>query len=102
MQLFQLRSIEQNELAIVADSQNKAILIFTVVTIIFLPLSFCSSYFGMNLSGIQSTPKTEGYFWAVCGTTGLVIIIIIGFYAFQHRLAYFINKRRPVFSKALY
>lgn len=39
-QLFQLRTIEQNELAIIADSNNKAILVFTVVTIIFLPLSF--------------------------------------------------------------
>ncbi|KAL8866196.1 MAG: hypothetical protein Q9174_006444, partial [Haloplaca sp. 1 TL-2023] len=38
--LFQLRSIEQNELAIVSDSQNKAVLIFTGVTIVFLPLSF--------------------------------------------------------------
>lgn len=39
-QLFQLRTIEQNELAIIAESNNKAILVFTVVTIIFLPLSF--------------------------------------------------------------
>ena len=40
IQLFQLRTIEQNELAIIAESNNKAILVFTVVTIIFLPLSF--------------------------------------------------------------
>ena len=101
-QLFQLRSIEQNELAIVADSQNKAILIFTVVTIIFLPLSFCASYFGMNLKGVVDAERTERYFWSVCGSTGLVIVIVIAFYAFQHKLAYFLNQRRPAMSRALY
>ena len=40
VQLFQLRTMEQNELAMIAESNNKAILVFTVVTIIFLPLSF--------------------------------------------------------------
>src|SRR6266516_2224505 len=57
IQLFQLRSIEQNELAIIADSQNKAILIFTGVTVIFLPLSFCASYFGMNLKGVVDVER---------------------------------------------
>lgn len=84
--LFQLRSIEQNELAIVADSQNKAILVFTGVTIIFLPLSFFTSYFGMNLQGIVDTQKSERYFWKLCGSLGFVLFIGIAFYAFKHRL----------------
>lgn len=37
--LFQIQTIEQNELAIITESNNKAILVFTVVTVIFLPLS---------------------------------------------------------------
>ena len=32
--------MEQNEPAVIAESNNKAILVFTIVTIIFLPLSF--------------------------------------------------------------
>ncbi|KAH0565257.1 hypothetical protein GP486_001354 [Trichoglossum hirsutum] len=83
--LFQLRSIEQNELAIVADSQNKAILVFTGVTIIFLPLSFFTSYFGMNLKGISSTNKDEIYFWKVCGSVGFLIILFITLYAFRSK-----------------
>ncbi|KAI4163034.1 MAG: hypothetical protein LQ342_003352 [Letrouitia transgressa] len=63
--LFQLRTIEQNELAILAESNNKAILVFTMVTIIFLPLSFFTSYFGMNLKGFASTTRTESYFWSM-------------------------------------
>ncbi|KAL8945436.1 MAG: hypothetical protein Q9211_000039 [Gyalolechia sp. 1 TL-2023] len=84
--LFQLRSIEQNELAIVSDSQNKAILIFTGVTIVFLPLSFFTSYYGMNLSTIVDTPRTEGYFWKVCGSIALFIVVVVSFASFRHHL----------------
>jgi Mg2+ and Co2+ transporter CorA len=86
MQLFQLRSIEQNELAIVADIQNKAILVFTGVTIVFLPLSFFTSYYGMNLKGIIDTTKTVSYFWRVCGSVAFVIIVLAILGAFRHRL----------------
>ena len=52
IQLFQLRTMEQNELAIIAESNNKAIVVFTVVTIIFLPLSFftVSDHYGLHPS----------------------------------------------------
>lgn len=36
----------QVALARKAERQNKAILIFTIVTVVFLPLSFFTSYFG--------------------------------------------------------
>ena len=84
--LFQLRSIEQNELAIVSDSQNKAILVFTGVTIVFLPLSFFTSYYGMNLSGIVNTAKNETWFWKVCGSAALAIVLIVTLGAFRHNL----------------
>ncbi|GAB1313473.1 hypothetical protein MFIFM68171_03683 [Madurella fahalii] len=84
--LFQLRSIEQNELAIVADTQNKAIFVFTAITIVFLPLSFFTSYFGMNLDSVAETKLTEAYFWEVCGTVSIVLILIVSLYAFRHRL----------------
>ena len=94
-QLFQLRSIEQNELAIVADSQNKAIVLFTGVTIVFLPLSFFTSYYGMNLNGIATTDKDETWFWEVCGTVALVIVCIVSLYAFRHSvLARLVNRRQ--------
>ena len=84
--LFQLRSIEQNELAIVSESQNKAIMVFTVVTVIFLPLSFFTSYYGMNLGDIVSTTKTQKYFWKVCGSATLAIVFFTALGAFRHQL----------------
>ena len=85
-QFFQLRTIEQNELAIMAESNNKAILVFTIVTIIFLPLSFFTSYFGMNLKGIADTDKTERYFWTVCGTATVCIVSLTVLFGFKNRL----------------
>lgn len=94
--LFQLRSIEQNELAIVSDSQNKAVLIFTGVTIVFLPLSFFTSYYGMNLSTIVDTPRTEAYFWRVCGSAALFIVLVVTSGASRHWLKQIWKSRRSV------
>lgn len=85
-QLFQLRSIEQNELAIIADTQHKAIFVFTAVTIIFLPLSFFTSYFGMNLQGVVNTDKTESYFWKVGGSVSFCLVLTTCFWAFRYRI----------------
>lgn len=85
-QLFQLRTIEQNELAIIAESNNKAILVFTVVTIIFLPLSFFTSYFGMNFQGDYNLLSGQGYFWGVCGSITLIIVVFTLVYGFKDRL----------------
>lgn len=92
-QLFQLRSIEQNELAIVSDSQNKAVLVFTIVTVIFLPLSFFTSYYGMNLTGIIDTAKTERYFWKLCGSVTFLVVSCTALGAFRHKLKTMLRRR---------
>ncbi|SPO06039.1 uncharacterized protein DNG_08728 [Cephalotrichum gorgonifer] len=84
--LFQLKSIEQNELAIVAESQNKAILVFTAVTVIFLPLSFFTSYFGMNLADMEDPSKNESWFWRVCGVVGVLLVVLTSSWAFRQEL----------------
>lgn len=56
------------------EDHGKAILVFTVVTIVFLPLNFVSSFFGMNFVGIRNTDQTQWLFWpvALCVTAGVV------------------------------
>jgi Mg2+ and Co2+ transporter CorA len=74
MKLFQLSNIEtaslQSEIALKMaketevqvklaernEFQNRSILIFTVITVIFLPLSFFTSYFGTTLHFLSSYP----------------------------------------------
>ncbi|KAN0076587.1 hypothetical protein V8E54_006729 [Elaphomyces granulatus] len=92
--LIHIRTIEQNELSIIRDNQERAFRLFTAVTVVFLPLSFCASYFGMQLQGIVGTPRSEVYFWYVCGTTTLAIIVVFTLYTFREDCLKYLLKRR--------
>ncbi|KAK5107724.1 hypothetical protein LTR62_000746 [Meristemomyces frigidus] len=56
------------------EDHGKAILVFTIVTIIFLPLNFVSSFFGMNVYDIRTLAATQSLFWmvAICVTVGVL------------------------------
>lgn len=77
-----------------ADSHNKAIFIFTGVTIVFLPLSFFASYFDMNLDG-NNALRSEMYFWQVCGPTAFAIIGLCLLLAFKKQIWVWFTRRRP-------
>jgi len=69
------------------DDQDRAILVFTVVTIIFLPLSFLTSYFSMNVdivsggwNGVQRT------FWSISVAMTFVLGIVCGVMAYWETL----------------
>ena len=99
-QIFQLASIEQNELSLKADKNNRAILVFTIVTIIFLPLSFFTSYFGMNIQGIANSHKSQRDFWVICGTSTALIVGLTVLYGFKESVQtrFFSNRKK---AKAL-
>ncbi|KAK3311667.1 uncharacterized protein B0T15DRAFT_508207 [Chaetomium strumarium] len=70
------------------SQQGRVIMLFTIVTIIFLPLSFFTSYFGQNASEITGDEKnpTSKDLWQVGAPISIVIIIS------ALLVAYFINK----------
>ncbi|CAN9168945.1 unnamed protein product [Alternaria sp. RS040] len=50
-----------------ASTQGRAVMLFTIITVIFLPLSFFTSYFGQNvkeLTGDENNPSTW-HLWRV-------------------------------------
>ncbi|EAW07142.1 uncharacterized protein ACLA_018460 [Aspergillus clavatus NRRL 1] len=62
------------------DNNSKAILVFTIVTLIFLPMSFITSYFGMNTVDIRDMDLGQSVFWAVAApfttlTVGVCMLI---------------------------
>ena len=69
-------------------------MVFTFVTIIFLPLSFFTSYFGMNLKGVIDTDRTERYFWAVSGSVTVCVVSLTILFGFRHRLVTWIWEDR--------
>ena len=54
------QSLEINE-----EDHGKAIMVFTLVTIIFLPLLFVTSFLGMNTSDIRDMSSGQGLFWMI-------------------------------------
>lgn len=54
------QSLEINE-----EDHGKAIMVFTIVTIVFLPLSFVTSYLGMNTSDIREMDNKQSLFWMI-------------------------------------
>jgi len=50
------------------EDHGKAVLVFTIVTIIFLPLSFVASYLGMNTNDIRNLRQDQSLFWIIAGS----------------------------------
>lgn len=64
------------------EDHGKAILVFTIITIIFLPLSFISSFFGMNFVDIRDMERTQGLFWIIAGSLTVATVAFAIFLAF--------------------
>ncbi|KAF2188683.1 hypothetical protein K469DRAFT_703281 [Zopfia rhizophila CBS 207.26] len=68
---WNLRAIESNK-----DRQESAILAFTIVTIVFLPLSFVASIFGMNTKDIRGMSQSQWIYWAAAIPLTLLVVIL--------------------------
>lgn len=58
------------------DDDNKTVLIFTVVTITFLPASFVTGFFGMNVHRISDTTYTVKHFWIIAAPLTFAVVMI--------------------------
>ena len=77
------RFLAAQSISLKAESNNKAIIVFTVVTIIFLPLSFVTSYLGMNTSDLRNMQSTQTLFWAIGAPVAFVVLsaaVVAAFY----------------------
>ncbi|KAL4884630.1 hypothetical protein BJY04DRAFT_215094 [Aspergillus karnatakaensis] len=62
---------------IIQEDHGKAILIFTIVSTIFLPLSFVSSYLGMNTADIRDLELSQALFWQVAAPFTLFVVVVV-------------------------
>lgn len=51
-------------------------MVFTAVTVVFLPLSFAASVFGMNTSDVRQMQSTQWSFWASAIPFTLIVIAL--------------------------
>jgi Mg2+ and Co2+ transporter CorA len=57
--------------------QNESMRQLTIVTIIFLPLSFLTGYFGMNIERFPSINHNESYFWVIALPVAFAVILFL-------------------------
>lgn len=58
------------------DRQENALYAFTIVTIIFLPLSAVAGIFGMNTSDVRDMGYSQWLFWVVALPVTLLVIVV--------------------------
>lgn len=61
-------------LEIQKENNGNAIIVFTIVTIIFLPLSWTTSYLGMNTVDVRNLKQGQWLFWTIALPVTTVVI----------------------------
>ena len=64
------------------ENNGNAIIVFTIVTIIFLPLSWATSYLGMNTSDIRDLAQGQWLYWTLSipvtiFAVGVAILVVL-------------------------
>jgi hypothetical protein len=56
------------------ENSGNAIMVFTIVATIFLPLSWATSYLGMNTADVRELRQGQWIFWTVAGPLASAVI----------------------------
>ncbi|KAI0861623.1 hypothetical protein F4860DRAFT_513772 [Xylaria cubensis] len=77
--LFNVQSITE---ARKSRTLNKYLLVFTIVTILFLPPTFVATFFGMHIFDANTIGTTQRLFWAVLGALsgGTYLLAALGLF----------------------
>lgn len=85
-QSLDLERRAKSRIEILEEDHGKAIFVFTLVTAVFLPLSFVTSYMGMNTADIRDMQATQERFWMVAVPVTLTVMATAAFLAYKGHL----------------
>ncbi|RPA76035.1 hypothetical protein BJ508DRAFT_417761 [Ascobolus immersus RN42] len=75
-QMSQLRSQTVQLVDLITEDQEKAIFLFTFITVFFTPLTFVTSFFGMNTTDIRDMAHSQSTFWAAAIPVTVIIVAV--------------------------
>ncbi|EFX05398.1 Mg2+ transporter [Grosmannia clavigera kw1407] len=71
-----LEKSNQNKVDTTKDRHDNALYAFTIVTVIFLPLSAVASVFGMNTNDVRNMEVNQWVYWATALPVTLVVVLL--------------------------
>lgn len=74
------------------EDNGKAIIVFTVVTIFFLPPTFVTGFFGMHLGGINPSTSKVDHFWIIALPLTFGVVFSCLFAAFSGSIKRWIQR----------
>ncbi|PTB53816.1 hypothetical protein M431DRAFT_531469 [Trichoderma harzianum CBS 226.95] len=78
-----LKEQVKQDIEIMEEDHRKAIRVFTIVTLFFLPLSFVSSFMGMNTADVRNMHYKQGLFWATGIPVTLFVLTLACIYGYK-------------------
>jgi hypothetical protein len=58
------------------DWRDNAAVVFTIISVIFLPLSFIAGVFGMNTADVRNMAQSQWVFWISASSFTIIVILI--------------------------
>lgn len=77
--------IREQAMANIAQQQNSRLYIFSVLSVIFMPLTFVTGLLGMNVAGMPGASSQEA-FWIVTGLSIIYTICLLIYFKRKHWL----------------
>jgi len=71
--------LQEQYMAIISHQQNSRLYILAIVSAVFLPLTFLSGLFGMNVAGLPGTEDPQAFNWVIAFSIGLTVVLLIWF-----------------------
>ncbi|KAL7783912.1 hypothetical protein V8C43DRAFT_325663 [Trichoderma afarasin] len=78
-----LKEQVKQDIEIMEEDHGKAIRVFTIVTLFFLPLSFVSSFMGMNTADVRNMQYKQWLFWATGIPVTLFVLTLACIYGYK-------------------
>ncbi|KAF4840169.1 hypothetical protein CGCSCA4_v010487 [Colletotrichum siamense] len=78
-----LRARVKESIEVLDEGHGNAIRVFTLVTLFFLPLSFVTSFFGMNTVDIRDMPQSSWMYWVIAAPITLLVLCSAYLYAYK-------------------
>ncbi|KAI0594964.1 hypothetical protein F4775DRAFT_595725 [Biscogniauxia sp. FL1348] len=78
-----LTSQVKQSIEILEEGHGKAIRVFTIVTLFFLPMSFFSTFMGMNTTDIRDTNWDQRFFWMISLPLTAVVVGLAMIYGYK-------------------